>query len=303
MSVKLTKPIYPLGFSDLLPEGICGLLPNSTPPVLTLPKLKVKVLKSKKKALKGIHKIKPISFGQPIIVHTSPPVSLIPPPLSKKTGSTKKKKKRLFSSESKSISEMSINYDKIEVPDYLSGLETSNTIEVSETLLHKIARVTEIRTKQLGKLLLANTAPSILAHVASINYVSAVMQDSFDIEFEEDPSIGEAIRDITKIEVLEFFTRKLKVPEHRKEAIMSAFVDKLTTCTVARMEILMRQGHNENKVKELEAVLTSRARGSESVVVRGKSNKDHNTNQQQERVLQRPMIPVPPRQSRQSSRI
>lgn len=280
MSVKFIKSSYPLGFSDLLPEGICGLIDEFTLPPISLkrpPKVRLK-----HKPLKGL---KALKSQEPFVVQPRYDTLRI----TRKEKIDERGRGRNDKGKPNTITDMNINYGNLSVDPKFSDLETTNTVEVAESLLQRIARTTESRTKQLGKLLLANVAPSILAHQAALNYVGAVMQDSFDIELEEDVSIGEALRDITKIEVLEYFTKKLKVPEHRKEAIMSAFVDKITTGTVARMENMLKQGRQEGVAKTLEAVLSSRAKGSEPVVVRGKTPDPYS----KERVLQRPMLSVP----------
>ncbi len=310
MSIRLKITDYPIGYSDLLPEGICGILEDSAPVVLKLkPKKASRLLPhstcitSKIKTLKRL-KIDPVDLEyssdlggilmRPTIeLGVTSPKKHAPRKEPLQAASTKASP----SSRSSNISDLEINYDNLNLPKHVLDLDTSNTVEVTEGLLQRIARQTERRTKALGNLLLSSTAPSIIAHAAAINYVSAVMEDSFDIEFEEDPSIGEAVRDITKLEVLEFFTQHLKVPKHRKEAIMSAFVEKLTTKTVDRMEKALTQNNQENRIKALEAVLVSRSKVKGDGQPPSGSIRRSSEQPDKERVLQRPMITPPDRKS------
>lgn len=291
MTLKLITKSYPVGYSEMMPEGICGLIEKTSVPVFKFSKPVVKVKRAKPKVVKPPKKkvkVNPILDSAQVKLEVTP---IQPPPTKPKP---KSKRKKLFGKVGM-IPELEINYDNLKLPESIQGLDMSNTVEVSEETLQNISQVTELRTKQLGKLLLSNTAPSILAHAAAVNYVSAVMQDSFDIEFEEDPSISEAIRDITKIEVLEFFTRKLKIPKHRKESIMAAFVDKMTTKTVDRMELALKRESNEQRIKALEAVLVQKSKGADGKTVMRKYGNQVDPG---ERILERPMITVPERKSK-----
>lgn len=266
--IKTLDLKYPLGFSDIIPEGIVGILDNSPLPTY---KYKHHITKqpvaslTTRKAKTSPKKIDKVKKDRPKV---QPAVKL-----------TREVKEKL-----KSIPDLEINYDKLSVPTHILNLDTTNTIEVDEDLLKSISSITETRAKKLGELLLCNVAPSILAYTASLNYVSAVMQDAFSIEFEEDQSLNEAIRDVTKIEVLEFFVSRLEIPKARKEQLMKAFVDKLTTKTIDRMESILKHGNSDPRLKALEAVLVKKSNPDDII-----------TNTNQERVAKRNMIAVPPR--------
>ncbi len=259
MTFMIKPQSYPLGYSNLVPEGICGVTDFIAQPIIEdKQRPRTKRVKSIKRSVKDVvSKRVPTSVG---------------------------------------ISGLNIDYKGLDVPKHIKHLKADNTVEVEESLLQKVARVTDNRAARLGRMLLANTAPSILAYTASMNYVSAIMQDSFGIELEEDPAMPEALRDITKFEVLEFFVQRLKIPNHRKELILSSLIDKITSKTVERMELATKRGSNENKVKALEAVLASRSTGTRTgapgVVLRSKNPADT-----QERILERPMITTKDRKS------
>ena len=322
MAFKVKKTVYPLGFSDLLPEGICGYIEpvtvfttrksrtaNTTSSDSTTHLLNTFNVKTKSKKIKTRVKLKKLTkkrklktkplttsiealSGSPIVDQVTKGIPLAPP--SKTTTIKHPPRTEKPSSRIGKVPELDINYDGLDLPAHVKNLQVSNTVEVEEPFLHKISRITERRTRKLGELLLANTAPSILAQAAATSYVNTVMSDSFNIEFEDDPSIGEAIRDITKIEVLEFFTKRLKVPVHRKEQIMTAFVEKMTTRTVDRMEKILAQGTTMSQIKTLEAVLGSRSKGGEKRVVR---QGDVMATGPQEHLIERPMITRPNRKS------
>jgi hypothetical protein len=286
-NIKTKKP--PLGYSDLLPEGICGLMEESkslgyfdkTQKFTKLERKKLKqLIKSKEKPIvkQKVDKNPALPFG--MIATPLPPTYK---PIETVRERIEKKKKTSY------VPELEIDYDALELPEHVLELNTENTVKVSESLLDKISKKTEIRTKHLSRLLLTNTAPSILSYASSVNYVNAVMSDSFGIDFDEDPSLVEAIKDITMFEVLEFFIARLKIPEDRKDLILNTFIDKLTTKTVDRMETILKNKTVENKVKTLEAYMIRKSK-NKGEVIRQKENITDPQDGRTERIINRPMI-------------
>jgi hypothetical protein len=287
MSIKIKQKEYPLGYSDLIPEGICGLISDSKLDELDYALVKRYLAKTRPAKPKSFKKVKKPNSNP---LNDIP--KFVPKAASKEQISTSKPEKTKVPRGM--VPELNINYKNLELPDFVDNLDISNIVQVSESTLQQISKRTEKRTKALGNLLLRNTVPSILANAAALNYVGAVMQDSFDIEFEEDPSITEALKDITKFEVLEFFVDRLKIPFHRKEMILAQFIDKLTTKTVDRMESSLKAKSNEHRIKTLEAVLLQRSKGKDGMSV----HRQNNGPVSGEHMVERPMITVPERNSR-----
>jgi hypothetical protein len=322
---------YPMGYSDLLPEGICGLLDTGSYAGNSLSssfkrkkskkegkvkvKVKAKVTKDKEPSVAKVNKVATkvakkaksiadkyigaISYfaGQehPDEKKVARQATPVPQIMSFFAGQeapkVPKSKRKLKTERSQNIPKkakrggMEIDFEHLKQPDIMEKLDLDNIIEVEEELLQKVSKITEIRTRKLSKKLLLSITPSILAYSASVGYVGAVMSDSFGIDLEEDKSLTEAIKDITKLEVLAFFVDKLKIPLKFKENLLGNLIDKLTTKTVDRMEVKLKQTTAEDSVKKLEAVL---AKGStkETAVIRQKSRDEI----EGEHMIKRPML-------------
>jgi hypothetical protein len=250
---------FPEGFSDLLPEGICGIMEYDSP--LDLAEATVKTTKKRK-----------IKWQTLLTVsRTINKEILLDVPKARNT--TRDTKPLLVSSNALGLN---IDYKTLSLPDEIRQLDLTNVVEVQEDLLEKIASQTENLTKEMGEMILLKIAPLILAYESSINYVNAVMQDGFGIQFEEDPAVREGIKDITKMAMFEFIISHTHLEHAKKELLSTTFIEKQAAASVERMEILQRKSSNSEYLnKHLEAVLATRSSGKSSVA---KPKEEGNTN-------------------------
>ena len=248
MLTKKQRKKFPEGFSDMLPEGICGITEFNTlfdlyekPSLETewVTVLEVPLLKRKEK-----------------IESVQEEVLLKP---------TSKVERPKDDDLRGSAMGMAIDYEKLRIPTELQHLELSNAVEVPEGLLEKIAEETEALTRSMGEMILLKIAPMILAYESSLNYVGAVMQDGFGIEFEDDPNMREGIKDMTKLTMFDYIVSKLAISEDRKAQIMTTLIDRQVEATVARMEIISKRAQIGTHVKQLEAIIASRSTGKSTV--------------------------------------
>lgn len=249
---------YPLGYSDILPEGICGILGGTSLPLYS-----------------SFHPLtkKPCI---PTVLQPKRPKKSVKPVVIPKAKPSKRTRKN---------PSLQIDYTSLSLPAYADNLQLDNTVVVSEKLLKRVTKITEKRSDKLSELLLCNSIPSILAYTSSMNYVAAVMKDGFNIDLEEDAAVQEFIKDVVKLEVIEFFVSRLQVLDSRKQLILDELATRVLDSTMKTLERQQKSQQSEQRSKLLEAVLAKRSQPTTSGVVKQKSN-----NGLEERIVRMPMI-------------
>lgn len=193
-------------------------------------KMKGKIVKKKKKL--GKPKTKTISLERPV----------------------EKKKKAKQSV----MPALAINYDST-LPPEADGLELDNVVSIPEEVLKRVARTTETRTKKLSKLMLNSVTPSMLSYDAASNYVKAVLSDGLNIDVEVDRGVLEVVRELSRLDVIHFYIKRLSIPKALKEHFMKTFIDEMSKTALESMRKSDKSESFSQQLREMQAVVMKRS--------------------------------------------
>jgi hypothetical protein len=248
-----------VGYSDISPEGIFGIIDNTATTYQKYLKYTLRSLDTgfkfklltpgrkfnlKKVKLKTDHT--PFSIGTPVPyvednIPTSTSIHQTPATLDIPTVP------------------IEVDYQNLDIPVPQSVLEEcDNVVEISEDLLSLIASTTDAKTKEVSRLMLTSTSTTILSYQHAVNYVRAVMADAFNIDFSADLSVELAVKEIAKFEILSYFVQNLTIEPSHKELLLSKFIQELVPKLVNRM--VTADTVKQNQAKILEAVIASRGK-------------------------------------------
>jgi hypothetical protein len=129
-------------------------------------------------------------------------------------------------------------------------------VSIPEKLLQEIVKKTDIRTKKLSMLMLSRLTPSILSYDASASYVQTVLKDGLNIDVDVDQGVTEIIKELTRLDVIYFFLRRLALPKTYKDRFITAFIDNLAKTSLEGMLKANKNNDIHRKLKELEGVLS-----------------------------------------------
>lgn len=99
-----------------------------------------------------------------------------------------------------------------------------NTIPIPKTLLRRINRNTTDKSDDLSRLMLESIASSVLSYDAATNVVQTVLSDGLGIEATIDESMPEVIHQLSRLEVIFFFLKRMRLPKEIKNKFMSELV-------------------------------------------------------------------------------
>lgn len=190
-------------------------------------------------------------------------------------GKSVKKKKKLPKPKAKTISierpkekkkkpkqsvmpALEINYGST-LPPEADGLNLDNVVSIPEDVLRKVARTTETRTKKLSKLMLNSVTPSMLSYDAASNYVKAVLSDGLKIDVEVDRGVLEVVKELSRLDVINFYMKRLSLPKALKEHFMKTFIEELSKTSIENMKKVDKGEAFSAQLREMEAVVMKRS--------------------------------------------
>lgn len=261
----ISKPVEAtiIGRNKEIPEGIFGAIempPNNSN--TGRPKKKKKKKDEKKFLHIGEHKVELTDM-----VHID---------FSLKDGSKKKKRvKKLGKPKLKQIDihapkkakkkrtpsvmpAMEINYDSL-MPSHAEGLQMENVVSIPEEVLKNVARRTEQRTKELSKLMLNSVTPSMLSYDAASNYVKAALSDGLKIDVDVDRGVLEVVKELSRLDVIFFYIKRLSLPKAMKKHFMKTFIDELSKSSLEAMKKADKSDSFSSQLREMEAVISKRS--------------------------------------------
>lgn len=253
----ISKPVEAqiIGRSKTIPEGIFGAVDmpedNSNPQTSKKKKfvqigehrveltdmipisIKVKGKTVKKKKKLGKPKIKTVTLERP--------------------AEKKKKKKQSV------MPAIEINYDGSGLPPEAEGLNLDNVVSIPEEVLKRVVRTTETRTKRLSKLMLNSVTPSMLSYDAASNYVKAVLSDGLKIDVEVDRGVLEVVKELSRLDVVHFYLKRLSLPKALKEHYMRVFIDEMAKSSIESMKKADKSESQSSMLREMQAVVMKRS--------------------------------------------
>lgn len=261
----ISKPIEAqvIGRNKDIPEGIFGAIempPNNSTP--ERPKKKKKKKDEKKFMHIGDHKIEltdmvHINFELKNGAKKKKRVKKLGKPKLKplEIHAPKEKKKKRTPSV---MPAMEINYESL-MPSHAEGLQMENVVRIPEEVLKKVARETEKRTKQLSSLMLNNVTPSMLSYDAASNYVKAALSDGLKIDVEIDRGVLEVVKELSRLDVIFFYLKRLSLPKSMKKHFMTSFIEELSKGSIESMKKVDKSDSFSSQLREMEAVISKRS--------------------------------------------
>ena len=222
---------YHLGVSEDLPEGIFGLLKSLPTSPRGATKIKTDILR-----VDNVLKLEKKKRA-PIVKRPAPTRA------SRKT---------------KVMPDFVINYDKT-LPEEASGILLDNVVNIPEELLEQITKKTQLNAKVLSRLMLLNAAPSVLSFDAASNYVRTVLDDGLGIEVEVDRGVLEVVKNLSRLDVIFFFVKRMALPIAFKRKFMHKFTEDTAVQSMALMQKTNKSDQMSSNLRELEGVLVKRS--------------------------------------------
>lgn len=222
------------GKSDLLPEGIYGVTSTSkrsksqSSAVVKPPKSNKQPKARPSKVLKVKQKTKP---------------------------SDKQGRRNVRLNTEKVMPDLEIDYSNLGLPAEATDLNIRNVVEIKESLLKDINRITGARTKNLSRVLLKAVTPTLLSYDAAMSYVKTVLGSGFKLEVDTDTSLLEIVKDITRLEVVSFYVKRLSLKEELKDEYLKTIIAKLIDHSMVQMDRVEKSNHLSSRVRDLEGVL------------------------------------------------
>jgi hypothetical protein len=153
---------------------------------------------------------------------------------------------------------LDINYDSM-LPKEAEGLKLDNTVDIPVPLLKSIGRLTNARTRSLSNLLLTSATPAALSYEAASSYVKAVLSDGLKIDVDIDRGVMEVVRDLSRLDVIHYFVKRLKLPQQYKQQFLSAFITELSKSSLENLRKSDKSNVMSEHIRELEGVIAKRS--------------------------------------------
>jgi hypothetical protein len=171
----------------------------------------------------------------------------------------KAKKARVSKSKLRSrvLPDFSINYE--EPPAEVAKVPVANAVTVPDTLLKAVIDQTDDTTRKLSNLILRGLAPSIMSYEAASSYVQAAMADGLKMDVEMDKGVLDVVKEMTRLDVMYFFLRRLKLPKQYKALYMKAMIDKMADYSIRALEKSDKTDAHRKYIKEIEAYVVRRS--------------------------------------------
>jgi hypothetical protein len=243
-----------LGVSEELPEGIFGLLDSIPKAFKTEAKTKVKT-----KNLKSIKTSRPVASKSKIQKLKQP----IKPKI----------KTKLKRTEQKVMPDFVINYDK-SLPQEADGIKLDNVVSIPEELLKDITAKTQLTAKQLSTLMLKYSATSVLSFDAASSYVRTVLDDGLGIAVDVDRGVLEVVKDLSRLDVIFFFVKRLAMPLAFKKKFMHILTEESAKLALTNMQKVNKSEQMSQQLRELEGVLVKRSENKARTVRKGDGQLD-----------------------------
>lgn len=206
--------------------------------------------------------------------HSIELTDMVPIEFRLKNKTVKKKKKKLPKPKTKTINierpkekkkpkpsvmpALEINYEST-LPPEADGLDLDNVVSIPEEVLRRVARTTEQRTKKLSKLMLNSVTPSMLSYDAASNYVKAVLSDGLKIDVEVDRGVLEVVKELSRLDVIHFYLKRLSLPKSLKEHFMRTFIEEMSKNSIEAMKKADKGEAFSQQLREMEAVVMKRS--------------------------------------------
>jgi hypothetical protein len=174
--------------------------------------------------------------------------------LDKKKNKTAGRKKR----DSVVMPSLAINYEST-MPPQAEGLELENVVSIPEEVLQRVVKKTEKRTKRLSKMMLNSVTPSMLSYDAASNYVQAVLSDGLKIDVEVDRGVLEVVKEMSRLDVIFFYMKRMKLPKSLKEKFMHTFIEEMAKSSLEGMKKADKSESFSSQLREMEAVIMKRS--------------------------------------------
>lgn len=213
--MKEASKAFPIGD---LPEGIFGLIDD----------VSIKIKRKPKKT----SKLKPSLQFKPTKI---------------------KKKAKKSSLDGIELAALEIKKDSYE--DKLPDLPYENVVKISEELLAKVKRKTDIRSKELSKLMLERMLPTVLGFDAAQNYVTSSMRDGLNIDIDIDESVLEVAKNVISIDMAHYFLSKSSLPKDMKRYYLRSLIKKSAETSIEQMAAFAKSKESTKKYSDLQSMI------------------------------------------------
>ncbi len=163
------------------------------------------------------------------------------------------------------LPEIKINYDNATLPAEAAGLDLMNVVNIPDQLLKNLSLSIEGKTKDAAKLILLSAATSILSYDAASSYAKTVLRDGLAIDVSVDNGVGDVLRDMTRMDLLFYYVKRLQIPQPMKRLYMATLVEELAKRAAATLD----KADKSNAISDVVGTISKRLEG---VVVRKKSD-------------------------------
>lgn len=211
------------GFDEQLPEGVFGILDDITP-----------VMRPER-----LHSV---AWGREGVTVTQAKGT-------KKAKKTKRKKPR----PAIKVPPLTINEDHY--ADHLPDLEYDNAVEVSEDILNKVRRKTDLRTAEISRVLMSRFLPTLLGLDAAQSFVTSAMRDGLGIEVSMDDSILEGAKGLINIDLMYYMLRRSSLPKRFKKQYLTTLIDEQAKASVVGMVDRSKSSENKTRLKDMQSVI------------------------------------------------
>lgn len=150
------------------------------------------------------------------------------------------------------------------LPEAARKAGVQNTVKLPKAMLRRIIRVTNTRSERATDLILSNVAPSILSYVAASNVAIASLSDGLSVEMDADDGMVEVIKELTRLDVVFFYLKRLKLPVGMKKEYMRLMIAEIVKRSIEEMV-------KKDKQKSLIGVSGEISKRLEGIVSRGRS--------------------------------
>ena len=251
-----------LGVSKELPEGIFGLLKTLAPSSRVRTKVKTsKALKARRAFNSGATSAAAAAEGGLVktrlkVKHTPKTAGLAETKPKIKTKTRRFEEDNLL--DGRIMPGLDMSHARL-IPREAKGLDLSNVVSIPEEMLELISNKTQLNTQELSDLMLLNTAPAVLSFDAASSYVGTVLNDGLGIEVDIDRGVLEVVKDLSRMDVVFFFLKRLALPLTFKKKFMHTFSEDLAHQSLASMQKTNRSESMSQHLRELEGVLVKRS--------------------------------------------
>lgn len=153
------------------------------------------------------------------------------------------------------IPKMQIMAHEVDIPE---NVVPRNMVHLPESKLKQVVNLTDRGTRRLANLMLTSMVPNVLAYDAAQSYVQTFLDDGLGIEVEMDQVTGEIVQELTRLDVIFFYVRRLKIPRSMKKHLFTTLLDKTAIRVLRATERVQRKNDAHAQIKQLEGALLRR---------------------------------------------